>query len=339
MLSGCVAKSQPSRTAALQCSLTESDSRWTQDVLDDWTRASRDFLEIDPEPLPGMVLFDSSCVWHLGTEVGDSPGSDRLDTPLRFAGRPVPVQARTHDGTVMLPNGARIPAEIVAVAIPGAADRDAFLVLALPELWRRHPQASRDPHLAIRISSVALHEMIHTRQLFDLQRRVQAIGQRFDLPARFDDDVVEDRFGDSAEYRRMFATERDLLYNAVAESNLEHSFTLIVRADSIAQRRRERFFTGNDEVYAELEGLFLNMEGVAEWVRFKSYQADPSWPSDDADIIAFLRGQQNNWSQDGGLALVLLLDRMVPDWKRQVLGPPMPSPWAVLREAISRARE
>jgi hypothetical protein len=135
----------------------------------------------------------------------------------------------------------------------------------------------------------------------------------------------------------MFVAEQDLLYRAVAESNLNQSITLVAEAISIAQRRRERFFTGNDEVYSELEGPFLNMEGVAEWVRFKSHQADPAWPDADADIIAFLRGQENSWSQDQGLVLVLLLDRMVPDWKRQILGPTMPSPWAMLREAIDKA--
>jgi len=339
VLSGCAAGPQPSRAAARQCPLTESDSRWTQDVLDNWARASRDYLAIDPDPLPRIVLFDSACVWHLGTEASDAPGSDRPDTPLRFAGRPVPVQARPHDGTVMLPNGARIPAEIIAVAMPGSAGQDAFFVLALPQLWRRHPQASQDPHLAIRIPSVALHEMIHTRQMSHLQRRVQAIRQRFDLPARFDDDVVEDRFGDSAEYRRLFVAELELLYDAVSESDRDRCIALASEALSIAQKRRERFFTGNDEVYAELEGLFLNMEGVAEWVRFKSHQADAAWPNGDADIIAFLRGQENSWSQDEGLALVLLLDRMVPDWKRQIISPAMPSPWTILREAIYGARE
>ena len=239
----------------------------------------------------------------------------------------------------MLPNGTRIPAEIIAVAMPGPAGQDAFFVLALSELWRRHPQASQDPHLAVRIPSVALHEMIHTRQMADLQRRVHAIGQRFDLPAGFDDDVVEDRFGDSAEYRRMFFAEQDLLYGAVAESDLNRSITLVAEAISIAQLRRERFFTGSDEVYSELEALFLNMEGVAEWVRFKLHQADLAWPNADADIIAFLRGQENSWSQDQGLALVLLLDRMVPDWKRKILGPKMTSPWVTLREAIDKARE
>jgi hypothetical protein len=239
----------------------------------------------------------------------------------------------------MLPNGSRIPAEIIAVAMPGHDGQDAFVVLALPEIWRGHPQASQDPHLAVRIPSVALHEMIHTRQMADLQRRVQVIGQRFELPAEFNDDVVEDRFADSAEYRRMFVAEQDLLYGAVAESDAHLSVALVAEAISIAQSRRERFFSGSDKLYSELEALFLNMEGVAEWVRFKSHQADPAWPNADADIIAFLRGQENSWSQDQGLALVLLLDKMEPDWKRKILGPTMTSPWATLREAIDKRNE
>lgn len=336
----CVPRPEPSGVVTSQCRLAEADYRWAQDILDKWTRASRDYLEIDPDPLPRIVLFNSSCAWHLGAAVGEPPRSIRLDTPLRVGGRSVPIQVVAHAGTVMLPNGAEIPSEIIAVAMPGPAARpDAFFVLALPELWQRHPQASQDPHLAIRIPSVALHEMIHTRQMSDLQRRVHAIGQRFDLPTRFDDDVVEHRFGSAAEYRSLFVAEQELLYGAIAESDLNRAIVLTDEAISIAQRRRERFFTGNDEAYSELEGLFLNMEGVAEWVRFKSHQADPAWPNADADIIAFLRGQENSWSQDQGLALILLLDRMVPDWKRQILRPSMPSPWAVLRDAIDRARE
>lgn len=324
---------------SLRCPLTDADSRWMQDILNDWTRASAGFLDIAPDPLPRIVLFDSSCVWDLGAEAGDLPGSERLDTPLRFAGGAVSVRARPHDGTVMLPNGAGIPAEIIAVAMPAPAGQDAFFVLAMPELWHQHPRASQDPHLAIRIRSVALHELIHTRQMSDLQRRTAAIRQRFDLPDRFDDDVVEERFGDSGEYRQMFVTERDLLYDAVDEADLGRSIALAAEAASVAQGRHARFFTGKDEMYAELEGLFLNMEGVAEWVRFKWHRADPAWPTADADIIAFLRGKENSWSQDEGLALILLLERIAPGWKRRILGPAMPSPWNLLREAIHERGE
>lgn len=338
VLSGCAGRPQPARTVTLQCPLTDSDARWIQNVLDSWARASRDFLEIDPHPLPKTVLFNSTCVWYLALAAGEPPGSARVDTPLRLAGRPVPVQWLTHDGTIVLPDGGTIQAGIIAVAMPHRGGDDAYLVLALPEVWRRHPHASQDPHLGIRIPSAALHEMVHTRQLPDLRRLVKALGDRFDLPARFDDDVVEQRFENSAAYRTMFVAERDLLFDAIVETDMGRSTALVSEALSIAQRRRERFFVGDDEMYADLEDLFLNMEGIAEWVRFKHHQADPSWPTADAEIIDFLRGQENSWSQDEGLALTLLLDRMVPGWKGHIFNSEMPSPLATLRRAITSGR-
>jgi hypothetical protein len=328
---------QPNQLTPAHCPLPASDAGWIQDILNGWTRASRAFLQIDPVPLPRMVLFDTSCEWHLGHSANGTTGFAAVDTPLRIDGRPVSVQARMHDGNVSLPNGSRIPAEIVAVAMPGAAD-EAFLVLALPEVWQRHPQASQDPHLEIRIASAALHEMIHTRQLPDLRRRVSALAEEFELPPSFDDDVVEHRFGELAEYGSMFAAERDLLYAAVAEPDQDRSAGLTAQALDIAERRRARFFVGSDRLFAELEGLFLNMEGLAEWVRFKSHQSDSVWPHTDADIIAFIRGRDNSWSQDEGLALMLLLDRFVSDWQGEILNPLMPSPLDLLREAV-QARE
>lgn len=334
-LSACTAQPQPISRPADSCALRDSDVRWIQNVLDAWARASRDFLDIGAAPLPRTVVFDASCVWHMAAGPGDVPESTRIETPLRFAGRPVPVQGLAHDGVVPLPNGASITADIIAVAMPHRDGNEAFLVLALPDLWRRHAQASRDPHLAIRISSVALHEMVHTRQLPDLRRRVDALEERFDLPAHFDDDVVEERFRDSVAYRTTFEAERDLLYEAVGEADPDRTREMVSEALSLARTRHERFFAGGDEVYARLEGLFLNMEGIAEWVRFKHHQADRAWPNDDADIIAFLRGQDNSWSQDEGLALALLLDEMVPDWTRQLLDPTMPSPLSILRDAVA----
>lgn len=338
-LSTCTARPQQTRAVPTECSPRDPETLWIHSVLEGWVRATRDFLEIDPFPVPKTVLFDSSCAWYLAFEPADAPGSVPADTPLRLAGQAVPVRMLEHDGAIPLPNGAQVPAEIIAVAMPHRGGEDAYLVLALPELWYRHRQASQDPYLSIRIPGVALHEMVHTRQLPDLRRRIDTLGGRFELPGRFDDDVVEERFEDSARYGAMFDAELDLLYEAVSEMDRGRKITLISQAVSIARRRRERFFVGDDEMYSELEGLFLNMEGIAEWVRFKHHQADPAWPNTDTDIIAFLRGQENSWSQDEGLALILLLEQMVPGWKRQVLSSDMPSPLAILTGAIVGSRE
>lgn len=293
--------------------MSEADRQWTFAFLDDWTRASRDYLDIPSEPVPKTVLFNTSCVWGLEDD--------------RFKGR-------VHDGTVTLPNGARIPSDIIAVAMPGGEGQDPFLVLALLSVWHQHPQASKDPYLDTRIGSVALHEMIHVRQMPLLQRRIAGLGARYDLPSRLDDDVVESTYRDSTEFRSLFEAERDLLYRAVAESDPDRSRSLVRKAAAMAAHRHVRFFTGRNAVYAELEGIFLNMEGIGEWVRYRAHVSSEEWPHTAPDVIAFLRGTDNSWSQDEGLALVLLLDRFVPDWKARLMGPSMPSPWMLLHEGM-----
>jgi hypothetical protein len=52
--------------------------------------------------------------------------------------------------------------------------------------------------------------------------------------------------------------------------------------------------------------------------------------------VLFTRGDA--WSQMEGLALFLLIDRLVPDWQARFLAPAFPSPVAVLREVVSAAR-
>lgn len=334
ILLGCALPSPTLTAADPPCSFGKADVEWLEAILDGWARATRDFLDIDGQPLPRIVLLGSACVWHLPAEIGEPAGPSGVHVAVRFEGQNVLVEGVPHEGTVTLPNGARIPAEIVAAAMPGHDGGTPFFVLALPELWEQHPQASRDPHLSVRISSVALHEMIHTRQLPWLQRIFDELGETYDLPDRFDDDVIEKHFADSVEFTKMFDAERTLMYGAVAERDPARKRALLRQALSTVKARQSRFFVGENEVYGELEGLFLNMEGVAEWVRFKHHQADPEWPSADAEIVGFLRGQDNNWSQDEGLALILLLDDLVPGWQRRILDPEMPSPIDILADAI-----
>ncbi len=175
---------------------------------------------------------------------------------------------------------------------------------------------------------------MHTRQILHVERRIAELGKRFGIPAQVDDDMIENRFKDVPGFPEAFSAERDVLYRAVAETDPARRRTLIDQALGMARQRRERFFTGADQPYAELEELFLNMEGAAEWARFKLHQAAPGTRMSDAEIISFIRGQENSWSQDEGLALVLLLEKEVPGWQRQLLGPEMASPLKLLEGSV-----
>ena len=317
----CLASAGPEKPAALpQCALPEADARWAQRFIDGWVLVSRE-LRLDSEPLPWVVLFDASCIWHLNAgETGRTLG-EPLATSLTLSGKPVPVRALPHAGKVRLPNGSEIPAEVMAAAFPVKGDdTSAFFVLASINLWHSNPQAAKDPELDERILSAALHEIVHTRQLPNIVRRTRALRTRYELPEEMNDDVIEDRFKDVPGFREAFEAERDLFYQAVSETDAARRRELIARGLEKARERRARFFTGPNAGFAVVEDIFLNMEGAAEWARVKYHQAARKPGLDnDASIIAFLRGKQNSFSQDEGLALVLLLDKERPGWQEHVL--------------------
>jgi len=301
------------------CALPEADARWTQRFIDGWVLVSRE-LRLDPKPLPWIVLFDASCTWQLNPgEEGPAVGKP-IAASLSLLGEPVPARGLPHAGKVRLPNGEEIPAQIMAAAFPWGDGTSAFFVLASMGLWRSDPQASKDPEIEARILSAALHEIVHTRQLPNVVRRTRALRTRYELPEGMNDDVIEDRFKSVPGFQEAFAAERDLFYQAVAETDAARRRELIAQGLVRARERRARFFTGPNAGFAAIEDIFLNMEGAAEWARLKYHQAARTPGLDtDAAIISFLRGKQNSWSQDEGFALVLLLDKERPGWQEHVL--------------------
>lgn len=308
--------------APVPCAIPETDARWTQRFIDGWVLVSQE-LRLQPKPLPWVVLFDASCTWHLNPGAAGLATGESLGTPFSLAGEPVSVRGLRHGGKVRLPNESEIPAEVMAAAFPvGENTSDAFFVLASLSLWQSHPQASKDPELEERILSAALHEIVHTRQLPNIGRRIETLRQKYELPDRLNDDTIEERFKNVPGYREAFEAERDLFYEAVRATDATRRRELIAQGLAKARKRRARFFTGPDAMFSTLEDIFLNMEGAAEWARVKYHQkARKPGLDNDAAIIAFLRGKENSFSQDEGLALVLLLDQERPGWQEHVVSP------------------
>lgn len=320
---------------ASDCHLDGSTADWIREIFHSWIIATETHLEIEPEPLPNGVLFDTSCAWYVGPATARWLTDDVTLAPLDVDGLTVELRGRRHRGTIALPDGRSLPAEIIAVSMPHRSEPGvAFLVLALPELWRDHERAGRDPHLEARLRGVALHEMIHERQLPVLRAHIRKLGEHRELPAKMDDDVLENRFGDLPEYRRTIEREIDLLYEALATSDEPARSDRIKEALALARLRHSNFLVGSDAVYRDLDGLFLNMEGVAEWLRFEFHRSDPAWPVDTLEITTFMRGRGNSWVQDEGLALLLLLEAVGVDWRRAMLGPRMESPVRLLAHAM-----
>ena len=249
------------------CTFPAGEVAWLQRALDSWHLASREFLLIDPSPLPWIVLFDASCVWHLSSDSTLNRDAQPVEIPLTFAGRPVPVRALRHKGTVLLPSGVPVAVEMKASTSLYRNGRGTFFVMAMPSVWQTKDVSA--PTRAEYLQGVFSHEMTHTRLLVDINRRVRELTRKNDLVYPINDDVIQSEFRRAPGFEAAVKREREQFYRAALEPIADRQRALTVKALDLVRARHARYFTGPSAAYAELESLFLTMEGVGQWAAYR----------------------------------------------------------------------
>lgn len=311
--------------AAARCEFTGDTLAWSDGALAGWNRINRETLRIARPVPPVMVLFDESCSYTL------RPGEGVAAATVRLDGQAFQVSAAPHAGTIGLPDGTEIPARLTSFAAPLKDGRLSF-VMALPSIWRASAKASDTTVLA---SAVFMHEFTHT-QAASLGRRVDALTRR-GLSADADDDVVQTRFAGRPGFTSAYERERDLLFAAHSARDMGEARRLAAEALRAMNGRRARFYTGPDALYAEAEDLFLTMEGTGQYAAY-AWLVDPhgaALPASEA--LAFIRRGGRRWSQDEGLALFLVLQRLGVDWAAEVFGPHEGTVIPILSKAAGRS--
>ena len=291
--------------------MDDAGRAWVEELAGTWRAVAKNALRVDPDPMPLIVLFDESCVWRVEKEITGAP----------------------HQGAVPLPDGESIPPRLGSFAGTYGPGFQPFVVMAMPSIWRAEPRHQNNPSLPLLLRAVFAHEMAHTLQARHMSAWLADIEKRLALPEGLDDDIVQTRFEGNLEFRASHAAERGLLYQAAAEENPSVRRALVGTAVSMMESRRARFYTGENAVFAELEDVFLHMEGLGNWVAYQVAVADGMSP---ADARTFVRGSRNRWSQDTGLAVFLLVDSLDSGWRDRVLKDRPPAIPAFLAEATRR---
>jgi hypothetical protein len=289
----------------------DADRAWVQDLLTTWRAVAREALRIDPDPLPAIVLFDEQCVWS---------GADDAN-------------GKAHGGNVPLPTGESIPAQLSTFAGTSGEGERPFLVMAMPAIWRASPRHQNEADLPLLMRAVFAHEMAHTVQSSGIGAWLGGVETRLTLPQELDDDIIQTTFEKDPEFRAAWTAERSLLYQAANETNESVRRALLSTAVTMIESRRARFFTGDNAVFAELEDLFLNVEGVGQWTAYQVALRGGLPPLDAQNAI---RRGRTQWSQEQGLAAFLLIDALVPNWRDRVLKGKPASVVALLSEAARR---
>lgn len=324
---------------AQTCTLKNNDREWIERALERWQTVSRDSLRLKPAPLPWIVLFDETCVWHVNPDLSISTpklpdDSDKMK--LSFSRKPLDVYGTIHKGEITLPDNEKIPiqspAQLIAFTSAYRNGQKPFFVFSMPAVWRQAPHLKTQTNLEVAIRSIFVHEMTHTRHR-NFFGQIGRIEKLYKFSEEFSDDIIQDHFGKREEFRKAYETERDFLYQAVSETDRRRKRDLAKKALDSIRSRHKQFFSGEDAHYAEIESIFLTMEGVAGWAAYKSVMGEGV---NRAAAIELIRGRRKYWVQDEGLALFLVIDSLLPNWQKRTFAEPAISVTDLLSEAVNR---
>jgi len=318
-----VAPQAVTAVASAPCGMAAA-SPWIETWLGAWQLTSREILHLPDAPAPELVFYDSACVYT--TSAVTAGGAPPVEGPALLGAR-LPWRALAHGGSLTLPDSSKVPIQLMSFA-KSAPESGPFFVMAAPSYW-----AEKAPGAAP--TAVFLHEFAHTRQLAGVEDQIAPIDSTWPFPEELDDDAVQTHFEGDAEYVAVYLAERDLLYRAAGAESVAQSRALASEALAMMRSRRTRWFTGDKAVFAQVDEIFLAMEGVGQWVAY-AWLARPDGGGGEPDTaIEKMLGKRRRWTQDEGLALLLVVDRLLPEWPRLAFGVPAMGATQLLERAVA----
>lgn len=290
------------------CVFEDRAAAWVGAALSGWANVNARVFQIEPVGPPSILVFDRSCVFTL------RPTEDGTSEAWNAGGLKFAVDVKEHQGEILLPGEITIPAEVTSFAF-STPDGPLWFVMALPEIWVL-AKKSIDPEMLATV--VFIHEFTHTQS--------RSLGEKIDdliargLPEDIDDDIIQTRYEVDPGFAASIQTELDLLLSAWRSRNLTTARDLANAAVELREGRKRDFFTGDDHLLAELEDVFLTMEGTGQLAAFEWARHAEGGGMETEAALEFVMREGTIWSQDLGLALLLVLDRLDPKWPRLVFG-------------------
>jgi hypothetical protein len=303
----------PLPALAQDCRMDAADRAWLEAALAQWQATETGVLELPATPLPLVVAIDAGCTYAI-------PAGD-------FAA----ATATAHGETVQLPDSAEVPVGPISFA----SGEGGYFAMSLPSVWRA-AGVTGEGGLERLMTGVLLHEMMHIRQTAlataALADAVVAAGIPDD---ELTDDIVQQRFAGDADYVAVYEAERDKLFAAAAAPDDGQARVLAREALALMRARRARWFSGDKASFATIDDVFLTMEGMGQLLIHHYLRSPEGGAASEAAAIEGVRRGRRWWSQDEGLALMLVVDRLLPDWQRRAFRDP---DWRAARLLEAAAR-
>jgi hypothetical protein len=294
--------------SAPACEISTEDRDWIDGALTAWRFTANEITGVRGTRPFEAVFFDDDCM---------------LTSPNAFSAATVAEVSWTatpHSGEITLPGGQAMPAGVTSFA-SAEGDR-AFFVMSTPSVWRAAGVSNDALGLETMMIGVLLHEGSHVAQFGSYGARIAAIVAASNLPSDdINDDMVQNRFGENAEFAASVERETELLFRVANSRDDAQARQLAREALELMRARQTRWYIGADAYLAAAEDTWLTLEGSGQWVAYQ-WIVHPSGGAVESDIaMANFARRGRWWSQKEGIALAFAVDRLAGfDWKRHAFG-------------------
>lgn len=304
VLAGCATSPPP---AVVTCEVSAQDREWIDGALGAWRFTANEITGVATVRPFDAVFFDDDCVLTSANAFTAASVADVVWT------------ATPHSGEITLPDGQAMPAGVTSFA--SADGERAFFVMSTPSVWRAAGVSNDALGLEIMMTGVLLHEGAHVAQTGVYGARLGALIEANNLGDDFNDDIVQQRFGDNAEFAASVERETDLLFQATFAPDEATARRLAGEARALMRARQARWYTGADAYLTEAENIWLTFEGSGQWVGYQ-WIVHPSGGGAESDVAMQNFARRGRWwSQKEGVALAFAVSRIANfDWKHHAYG-------------------
>ena len=301
------------------CALSTEDQVWLDRAMGAWRLTSREITGVGDVEAMRALIFDSGCL---------------LTSDTAMSGGAMRWSATRHAGSVPLPGGSSLPAQVVSFAAAG--DGSSFFVMSAPSVWKAGKVEAGALGLDHLMTAVLLHEGTHVAQMPSYGERMTRLSKRNALPDDFDDDSIQMRFESNPGFARSIAEETRLLLAAAGSPSRNEAVRLVRKARHLGRARQGRWYPAKDRYLREAEDIWLTLEGSGQWAAYQ-WLIHPEGGRMDAPAAIAGFGQRGKWwSQTQGFALFLALDRLAGSrWKRHAFGDGKKTVLQMLNEALA----
>lgn len=288
--------------------------KWLESWFSAWELMSEEVLDLPKSTPPIMFFYDDKYVYT--TSEISAPNGETFNGP-KLLGEKLHWIRALHNDTLTIPDGQRIPIQLMTFAAPSEQKNvEAFFVMAAPVFWKNTGIESEDVSLDKLLTGIFLHEFAHTRQMNGIGSKITDFENNHTFKFEVSDDIIQDYFSSDSIYVSEYKKEVNIFYSTSNAKTKNELYGLTNEGLNLLRERQTKYLSPENKILVEMDDIFLTMEGLGQFM-IVSWLTNPKGGNYPLDIaIKATRRGGKWWSQDEGLALFLILDKMTnPNWK------------------------